>query len=677
MFLSTTYKLLFLEVPRTGSHSVTEALVKLDPFAPTQMDRVAKGPMHQYHMFQIPEAVDDSYTIVATHRNPYSRIWSHWKYRHERGNPKIFTRIDWPSYARWACSLPISEKITGAINETPITRMPNTDKVDFWLRYENLAESWQALGDQMGICLPRLRHINQSTRSNSWSTDFNEQTAKMLADYYTEDFAAFDYAKDSWKSEPRTNVGTWPPESDVSSSLVTNLCGRRRKVAILSALHTSNPAYSLNRVIQDQLAMLLKHQYKPRMTVLESEDWDKPEWPYSDPSVELVRLPKSIVMPHKEGTAKQREENLARLLDALEGVEVVLTHDLIFQNSTHLLHTAFRTANLRPDIKWLHWIHSATSPKLLKRNERSSAVLAMVEKQAWPNSYPVFPARMLVPRISINFNYAEEDVKVVPHPIDVCRFFDFSPLMTRLYEEKSLYLADFLVVCPARLDRGKQVEWVIKIVARLKTEEHRVRLLILDYHSQDQQKQTYREELKRLAENWGLNEPECTFISEFNEDSKRELPHGTVRQLFSISNVYINPSRSESYSLSTQEAAITGNLLVLNSDFPPMRQIYGENALYFQFSSNIDKNTLLDGETSVHYPPLTVAAIPPDIPQALLTQTPDGWSIPGDVVYAEQIADKIRAEFLSNKVLQQRTDRLRNYNIFSVFKRHLQPVIND
>ena len=45
------------------------------------------------------------------------------------------------------------------------------------------------------------------------------------------------------------------------------------------------------------------------------------------------------------------------------------------------------------------------------------------------------------------------------------------------------------------------------------------------------------------------------------------------------------------------EAAITKNLLVLNDDFPPLREFFGKNALYFKFGSirtkteykNIDK----------------------------------------------------------------------------------------
>ena len=46
------------------------------------------------------------------------------------------------------------------------------------------------------------------------------------------------------------------------------------------------------------------------------------------------------------------------------------------------------------------------------------------------------------------------------------------------------------------------------------------------------------------------------------------------------------PSVSESYSLITQEAALLGNVLVLNQDFPPFRDIFGPSAVFRKYSSN-------------------------------------------------------------------------------------------
>jgi hypothetical protein len=68
-----------------------------------------------------------------------------------------------------------------------------------------------------------------------------------------------------------------------------------------------------------------------------------------------------------------------------------------------------------------------------------------------------------------------------------------------------------------------------------------------------------------------------------------------------LCNVFVMPSRSETYSLIAQEAGLCGAFLILNRDFPPMRSIYGPDAAYYQFSSNIDALTGQDGETTTEY----------------------------------------------------------------------------
>jgi hypothetical protein len=64
-----------------------------------------------------------------------------------------------------------------------------------------------------------------------------------------------------------------------------------------------------------------------------------------------------------------------------------------------------------------------------------------------------------------------------------------------------------------------------------------------------------------------------------------------------LSNVFIGASVSESYSLITQEAGLSGVACMLNRDFPPTRDIFGWSPHYVPFSSNINATTGLDGDT--------------------------------------------------------------------------------
>jgi len=179
--------------------------------------------------------------------------------------------------------------------------------------------------------------------------------------------------------------------------------------------------------------------------------------------------------------------------------------------------------------------------------------------------------------------------------------------MTKLVMDKNMLTADAIAVYPIRLDRGKQVEIVIKIMAQLKKLNYTVRVIIVDFHSTGGDKVTYREELKKIGIDWGLNDFDLTFTSEFHESWRTSVPRKVVHDLFELSNVFIMPSVSESYSLITQEAALTKQVVVLNFDFPPFRDIFGENAIFRKYSSNVDIMNAQDGNTETKYGPANVS----------------------------------------------------------------------
>jgi hypothetical protein len=152
-----------------------------------------------------------------------------------------------------------------------------------------------------------------------------------------------------------------------------------------------------------------------------------------------------------------------------------------------------------------------------------------------------------------------------------------------------------------------------------------------------------------------------------------------VREMLSLSNVFILPSKSESYSLVAQEAGIMGNLLIVNDDFTPFREIFGESALYYKFSSNIDRLNNLDGETTTKYTEISSRLKPAEYPESLMEKSGDLWVVPGDALYANDIAMRILTEFKTNKSLIQRRFRMKERNIYAIFNNYLQPLfyLND
>lgn len=376
-----------------------------------------------------------------------------------------------------------------------------------------------------------------------------------------------------------------------------------KKVCIFTQFSDNPEAYSLNRVVKDQLKMFLKGGYKPTVIVAESF---VPSGIYADKNVTIKKIP--LVPVHnevkKDETFDRDVEDLYRSLkDILNDIDVVITHDIIYQPSA-LKHNAAarKVAEELPKIKWLHWIHSATSPAVLTNLKPyfEDAYIATIQKP-FPHSLYVFFNDYSIPRIAKNFKVPEDMVAVVHHPSDLKEIFALSDDMEKFVVEKEIYMADAICVYPIRLDRGKQVEFVIKTMAMLKDFRLSVKVVIVDFHSTGGDKLTYRDDLKNVAIDYGLQQDELLWTSEVSPFWEAEVPHDDVMGLMRMSNVFIMPSVSESYSLITQEAGMNKCVVVLNQDFPPFRDIFGKDAIYRKYSSNIDVMTSMDGFTKTKY----------------------------------------------------------------------------
>lgn len=417
-----------------------------------------------------------------------------------------------------------------------------------------------------------------------------------------------------------------------------------KKIAMLTTFFSYLESYSLCQCARTQLKMLKKHGYNCRFIFRGGDD---SEWRKFTSDIQLI--PDFIVdndgnsadMVKRSGKSMEQliAETIAALDKVLEGVDVIITHDLIYQSSNNIQDAAASLwAERHPDVLWLHWVHSATSPRDLNKTIRNR----------YRNAFVVYPNSWDVPRVANNFGFEENQVKVVPHPIDFEEFFGLHPLTVKLIEEKGILGAELLACYPLRLDRGKQPEMCIRILAGAKKLGRSVRLVIIDFQSTGGDKVVYREELKKLVVDLGLNSNEVIFMSEFDPSCCLETPKKVVRDLMWLSNIYIHPSVSETYSLTTQEARACKNLLVLNYQFPAMRSIYGDGPIYKVFGSAMNMLDGTDGSVTAKYNP-DVNAYCTDIAKQLLFS-------------------------LDQAALKGATETRMNKNIYTVFRRYMEPL---
>jgi len=371
-----------------------------------------------------------------------------------------------------------------------------------------------------------------------------------------------------------------------------------KKVSIFSTFYSIDRSYSLTLVVEEQIKMLVENGIP--VDVIVTDTFGEPDGYFAHPMVTLKKIPDC--QRSNEGELREGyEEDVLKiekaLEEALQDVDVCLTHDVIYQPAHIIFNLAARNiAEKRPKLRWLHWIHSATSPAIRCNTPKISGII----QQKFPNSFIVYPNSGDIPRVARNFKYEEDEVKRVHHSTDIPDYLGFHAISKDIYKKHKLEEADFIATYPIRLDRGKQVEHLIKTLGALKEMGRTVRGIIIDFASTGGDKVEYRKDLHKIAEDWNVGD-EIIFTSEYSKETNYSCPREVVRDFMMVSNLFMLPSSSETYSLIAQEAMICKNFVILNKDFPPLHSVYGDIPVYKQFSSAIDALTGQDGSTITKY----------------------------------------------------------------------------
>jgi glycosyltransferase involved in cell wall biosynthesis len=424
-----------------------------------------------------------------------------------------------------------------------------------------------------------------------------------------------------------------------------------KRVAVITTFADVFEAFSLCEVVRMQIKSLLGAGY---YTTLVACDGFRPEGMFAHPLLRHGLLPR-YHLERDEQVVERPEEfraNVdaikARLAPILDEVDVAITHDIVYLTHHLAYNQACRELGAeRPQLRWLHWIHSAPALHCsLPDDDARSARF-----KPFPGSLLVYPNAYDVARLGRQYAVGQECIRVVPHPLDYEETFDFHAVTRALMRAYDLYSPAILGVYPLRLDRGKQPEKAVRLFAELKAAGQSVRLIVASFHSTGDRFVGFREELRDEALRLGLADDEVVFTSRLDtlpgiDDEamaryRVELPRKVVMDLFHLTNVYVHPSASETYSLVCQEAAACGNVLFLNDDFPPMRDLHGADALYVKFCSTLFRTSYQ----------------------------------PSEMAYYRDVAREIVHVLQTERAVRQKTRLRRTRNLGTVFRDHFEPLL--
>lgn len=362
-------------------------------------------------------------------------------------------------------------------------------------------------------------------------------------------------------------------------------------MGVFTTFYRWDTAYSITSVVRDQLVAHVKNGYTPVLFVLDTFKLDYDSLHDLPSGIEVRKVIPQITLEPYAGLSfpENFQEDVDRIVEAVRtharDIDVMITHDIVFIDTYLPYNIALVQAEL--PCKYLHWIHSAPSPRPVLENNPHAARYTLPA-----NSKLVYLNNDKTINLAEMYGTWLHNVRVVYNSRDPRTFWDLDPLVHRLIDKYELLSADIISVYPVSAPRmvdGKQVDVVIKIHEQLRALGYKTRLIVCDAHANGEAEQ-------RAARERATNDVVFTSLIpkvwEEKDGENKYYPHQhgvsskVVSDLFRLSNVFIFPTISENCSLILLEAMMAGNLLILNKDCTGLDEHAGkENAVYLKFGN--------------------------------------------------------------------------------------------
>lgn len=359
------------------------------------------------------------------------------------------------------------------------------------------------------------------------------------------------------------------------------------KVAILTMFNGLSHTYSLVNVVAEHLKMLLDAGIETKVLVSQDCPDSDRKGIFADERLEWIKITNRLGdrqihwndYSQPDGklhdTFFDEADVIAQdFITHLADVDVCMMHDILYQG-WHLVHNvAIRKAQEKlPNVKFIAVTHSAPvnrPPKLIY--PFSCRYTSM------PNTTYVYPTQSGIPALAKQYGVPEGRCRVIYNSLDLISM--MSDDVKVIQKEADLLSPDILIVYPGRFTTGKKFEKVAALAGAIrKKTELAVKVIFCDFPCMDIEPAKYKNAVRKIGCFFGLDNPDMVFTSDIGYPNG--FPRSAIFELFTLSNLFICPSYSESFGLTVLEAASRGNFLVLNEMVPALEEIGKKLKAYF------------------------------------------------------------------------------------------------
>ncbi len=265
------------------------------------------------------------------------------------------------------------------------------------------------------------------------------------------------------------------------------------------------------------------------------------------------------------------------LREALEGVDVVVAHNVCSLNFNLALTAALRNLAVRAAApRFILWHHDLawTSPR--DRPSLHDGSPWDLLKAAWPDATQVVVSESRRAELAALTGTPPEEIVVVPNGVDLAATRALEPRTAEFIARTDLLGVAPLLLMPARVTSRKNIESGLRVVAAMRAAGRPAGLVVtgpVDPHRPGGR--AYLERLLALRHALGLDAGTWFLAEEM---------HGTptdavVDDLYRIADALYLPSHDEGFGLPILEAAVH-RLPIVCADLPALHDLAGDAALY-------------------------------------------------------------------------------------------------
>jgi glycosyltransferase involved in cell wall biosynthesis len=272
-------------------------------------------------------------------------------------------------------------------------------------------------------------------------------------------------------------------------------------------------------------------------------------------------------------------DRLARQLSkALDGVQVLIVHNVCSLNKNLALTAALHRLNNTPDFpRLILWHHDLAWTTSRYRPELHDGYPWDLLRTDWPSVTQVVVSSLRQAELVELMGLPAERVHVVPNGVDIAAFLKLEPQSEAWIRQLRLLQAAPLLLLPVRITPRKNLEMALHILAQLRVDFPQAAMLVtgpLGAHNPANEE--YLSQLLALRASLGLEH--CAhFLAELSDDY---LPDELIADFYRLSDALLLPSLEEGFGIPLIEAALS-HRPIFCTGLEPLRALALDDACYF------------------------------------------------------------------------------------------------